>query len=385
MSSDNNMTDTTTTTTTTTTDMKINQEPVFRSATCALRNIPAKVGRSFTNAVRSMSSFHPEEQNTKSSNDAYNDILKFQGDWKDTPYEPEDLRVGDNFFHDLTQTLTVAAVGTQKVEEVKDYPDGKTDLYETDCKMWDNRPPTDSDTNLERVVNGFPVDKAFFDVICRVTIGSMILNCTYNSQNIFYNGTIIASHSGDVLENHTIGVKVQKLDETTTKKYYSLKKLRHTVGINIPYLSKIAESEAVAVYIYYAGYRNGNMDTLNNYIAQETVIDIRTVSNDNKKKQLIQAPTSSEFSGVLGQIYTFGPDGVKINITEMYEQGIVTNVCGLHSRVVNKYRDELVKLVPSLSSETTPDVNPQPQPPVMRTQAQRIMRSNCGPLQYHEI
>jgi hypothetical protein len=388
----------------TTNSINTNSPPkLMHSITEPFNNLPGtqfKRSRS-TIAYRS---FTGEGDKPKISGSDMSEIIL--SEWDDITYQELDLKVGDVRLNARDQTLSFGSIGTQLVSSYQ-YNDSleNKEMTTINVQQWPaDRIPTNGDSSLDAYINSYHnTEKYFFDFFAIFEIGNNRIPITYCNTTASYKEIHLGSHSGDITETKIIRVNVMNLDGSTSIKYVEIKKLRHTIILNIPNLVEISKTEPVAVYLYNAGYNGGREHMLYNYMSQETVCDIYTVDEDNnKKKYLFESPLYTEdsitHSAALVSLISVNSEEVKINILQKFAQGIATDPTKLYNRIKNKFWAELTELEPSLKAFDTkptptthveeadddldelPGVLPPPMAGLQRSNAQPLRRSIAQPI-----
>lgn len=331
----------------------------------SITNIPNApiLKRSCTDTYRSISSVGNK---ATISDIKFDGIDADQSGWSNVPYEETDLHDGDILLNNTSNTLRFGSIGSQSISKVKynkSYddevmPEFKVNIWPTDKVLSNN------DTILETFINKGDNDIHYYDFFAVIQIDNATYPIAYNKCVNYYKDKHLASHSGDTTETKLIRVFIINLDGTITVEYVQIRKLRHTIIINIPNLIEIANDKSVAVFLYNAGYNGGCEHMLVNYMPQEIVCDISIIDVDNnKKKYLFESPLYAEdsvkHSAALVAMVSIKSDEAKIHILQKFEQGSASNPDILHRRVITKYKTSLLELDTSLQSVEDHDEMPQ--------------------------
>ena len=327
---------------------------------------------------------------TDIADDIPDDIQQFDfNTWRKIEYNDSELQVGDVILSSINSTLSFGSIGTQSVTYCSDTksPDImeiKVTKHNSDWK------PTNETSIIEQFINGISLPEFYYDLFAVIKIGNDIRQVTYADQTASWNKMHIASHSGDVHERFNARVHTLNTNETQNVK---IKKLRHTIILDIANLAIISQTQPVAVFLYNAGYNRGRLHNLSNYMPQETVCDVFYVTeDDDKKKALFEAPIYTEDSknnsAVLVSVITIQPHHIETRLVRKYAHGIVSRAGCLHNKIEQKYWSELLENQEQLkqfninaptSTDTTEALPALPaMPPAMPPLG--IMRSMAG---YH--
>jgi len=282
--------------------------------------------------------------------------------WEDIQYKSEDLKINDRVNHNNNYELRFGTIGDQQFNHTYNKP------YDNNIHMV-HIPPKNNDEEhndiplLEHFIHGTHIPIFYFDLWALIKIGNDELFVSFNNNSAYYEDMHIAQHSGDVTVKDII-CAITTHDGEQQKHYLTNTKLRHTIILNIPNLTKIAHNKPVVVFIYNTGWNTGSETgsehKLENYKPQQTVCDIGIIdSMNNKQKYLFEAPLYSDdskiFSGAAVTMVTVTQEDTNVRIIQLFENGIASSPLEIHKKCEKKYWSDFKMLEPTLESFTQPN------------------------------